>query len=95
VPLDPKSAAGLDVDEWLELSLFRNHVSIAANTGEVAPGKCEKKARRKKLHLHKIVYLVVGRRYRPLWIQKSCGDRDCGSEGIIVKSTVAVSSPST
>jgi hypothetical protein len=40
-------------------------------------------------------YSVVGRRYRPFWIQKSCGDRARGSEGVIVKSTVSLSSSST
>ena len=94
MPLDPKSAAGVDVDEGVELPLLRNHVPVAANATEVASGECEKKAHRKKFRLHKS-YLVVGRRYRPFWIQKSWGDRGRGSEGVIVKSTLSVSSSST
>ena len=95
VPLDPKSAASLDVDKGIELSVLRNHVPVAANATDVAPGECEKKARRQKVFVFIESYLVVGRRYRPFWIQKSCGDRARGSEGVIVKSTVSVSSSST
>src|SRR5215813_14669287 len=93
-PIDPKSAAGIDVDKGVELLLTRNYVPVAPNAADVAPGECEKNARRKQFRLH-ISSLVVGRRYRPFWIQKSFRDRDRGSAGIIVKSTVSVSSPST
>src|SRR5437762_4633449 len=56
MPLDPKSAASVDVDTRVELALLRNHVPVAANAIEVASGECDKKAHREKIRLHKIVF---------------------------------------
>src|SRR5437764_12312704 len=58
VPLDPKSAAGVDVDEGLELPLLRNLLPGAANATEVVSGECQTKAHRNKLRRHNWMYVV-------------------------------------
>src|SRR6266550_6791986 len=94
VPFDPESAAGLDVNKGIDLPLFANQTAVAANATDVAPREGEKEADGKNILLHRKI-LGVGRRQRPVWIQKSRIERDRGEEGVMVKSTVSVSLSST
>lgn len=94
MPFDPEGATSLDVDKGIDLPLFANQVAVAANASDVASRESEKEADRKDILLHRKI-LGVGCRHRPVWIQKSSAERDRGEEGVMVKSTVSVSSSST
>ena len=93
MPFDSEGAAGLNVNKGVDLSLFANQTAVAANATDVASREGEKEADGKNILLHRKI-LGVGRRQRPVWIQKSEIERDRGDEGVMVKSTVSVSSSS-
>src|SRR5260370_31744904 len=58
VPFDPESAAGLDIDKGVDISLFAYHVAVAANATDVASGESEKKADGKDILLHRKILVV-------------------------------------
>src|SRR4029077_13088726 len=69
VPSPPKSPASLDIDKGIDISLFANHLAVAANATDVASSESEKQADDKNMLLHRKA-LEVGCRQLPIWIHK-------------------------